>query len=160
MKFGILLALYYVLVLTPAGDRLLYAHLCNNAWLAAGILNWFGQDCTVSEISIRTAHFAITVRRGCDALEPWWFFSAALLAYPAPFARKAAGLVVGGVILQGLNVVRIVTLYFIGVRWPRFFGPAHGEIWPAIFMLAALILWLGWLNWSKRATPRTSHVTP
>ena len=157
LKFGGLMALYYVVVLTPFCDGLLYAYLGVNAWLANGILNWLGQDSRVSEITIRSARFAITVRRGCDAIEPSWFFCAALLSFPAPLARKVIGIVAGAVMLQVLNLVRIVSLYFIGIHYPKFFSPAHVEIWPVVFILVALLLWLGWINWSRRAVQPALH---
>ena len=88
LGFGALMGLFYILILTPLFDHLLYSYLGANAWLANGILNLLGQDSHVSDITIRTARYAITVRRGCDAIEPSWFFCAALLAFPAPFTRK------------------------------------------------------------------------
>ena len=155
--FGVLMGLFYILILTPFFNRLLYSYLGANAWLASGILNLLGQDSHVSEITVHTVRFAITVRRGCDAIEPSWFFCAALLAFPAPFSRKIMGIVVGAVLLQGLNLVRIVSLYFIGVHRPQFFNTAHVEIWPAIFILVAISLWIAWISWTRRPVPTVSH---
>jgi exosortase H (IPTLxxWG-CTERM-specific) len=152
LKFAGLMGLYYVLVLTPVCDRLLYEYLRASAWLANGILNWLGQDSHVSEVTIRSARFAISVRRGCDAVEPSWFFCAALLAFPAPSTRKFWGIVAGVAVLQVMNLARIVSLYFIGFKYPGAFGPIHLEVWPVVFILVAISLWLSWIKWS-RPTP-------
>lgn len=157
LRFTGLTMLFYALVLTPFCDRLLYAYLTANAGIANGILNWLGQDSHVSEITIRSARFAISVRRGCDAIEPSWFFCAALISFPAPFGRKLLGVVAGAVLLQSLNLVRIVSLYFIGLHCPDFFAPAHLEIWPATFMVIAIVLWIKWINWTRRATQQEVH---
>jgi exosortase H (IPTLxxWG-CTERM-specific) len=157
LKFGMLMGAYYLLVLTPFCDAWLYSYLRANAWLASGMLNLLGQDSHLSEITIRSAHFAITVRRGCDAIEPSWFFCAALLAFPAPWRRKLAGIVAGTLALQALNLLRIVSLYFIGLHYPAGFGPAHVEIWPVLFILAAISLWVGWIGWTKPPPESTPH---
>ena len=159
LKLSFLMALYYVLVLTPFCERMLYAYLGANASLANGILHWFGEDSQVAETTIRSSHYAITVRRGCDAIEPSWFFCAAILSFPVPVARKLPGIVAGAVLLQALNLVRIVSLYFIGIYYPKFFGTAHLEIWPMMFILAALLLWIGWIQWARRAPRPASHGT-
>ncbi len=157
LKFGALMVLFYVLILAPVFDRLLYSYLEANAWLANVLLNWFGQASHVSEITIRSARFAITVRRGCDAVEPSWFFCAALLAFPAPWSRKVAGMLAGALLLQALNLLRIVSLYFIGLYYPRFFNTAHVEIWPVVFIMVAIALWVGWMSWSRRIASPSVH---
>ncbi len=144
------MALYYLLILTPFCDRLLYAYLGLNARMAHSILNWFGQDTHVSELTIRSARFAIAVRRGCDAIEPSWFFCAALLSFPASSRQKAVGILAGTALFQALNLIRIVSLYFVGIFYPKFFGTAHVEVWPAVFILVAILLWLGWIRWAQR----------
>ena len=120
-------------------------------------MNWLGQTTQVSDITIRSAQYAITVRRGCDAVEPSCFFCAALLAFPAPWVRKVLGILAGAVLLQALNLLRIVSLYFIGLHYPRFFNPAHVEIWPALFILVAIALWGGWIGWTRQPAQSTPH---
>jgi len=159
LKFGALMATYYVLVLTPVCDQMFYVYLRANAWLANGILNWLGQDSHVSEITISSVRFAITVRRGCDAIEPSWFFCAALISYPAPLLRKVLGVLAGALLLQALNLVRIVSLYFIGFHYPAFFGAAHVEIWPVVFIIVAVLLWVGWIGWTRQQDRSAQHAT-
>lgn len=157
LMFGVLMVLFYTLILTPFFDRLLYTYLGANAWLANGMLNVLGQATHVSDITIRSARFAITVRRGCDAIEPSWFFCAALLSFPAPWPRKVVGILIGAVLLQLLNLLRIVSLYFIGLHYPPLFNTAHVEIWPAVFIIVAIALWIGWITWSRRAVKPAPH---
>jgi len=97
-------------------------------------------------------HFAIVIRRGCDAVEPAWFFCAAIIAFPVAFKRKILGMLVGVSLLLALNLVRIVSLYFIGWRIPALFSAAHLELWPVLFILSALVMWIGWIRWTRRAS--------
>ena len=151
------MGLFYILILTPIFDQWLYAYLGANARVANGILNLMGQDTHVSEITIRAARYAITVRRGCDAIEPSWFFCAALLAFPARLGRKVLGILMGAILLQILNLVRIVSLFYVGLYHPIFFDAAHVEIWPAVFIVVTISFWIGWISWMGRSVPTASH---
>jgi exosortase H (IPTLxxWG-CTERM-specific) len=151
LTFGILMALYYVVALLPWTDTTLFpAYLKENAKISNTILHWFGQASAVTGSTIRSPQFAITIKRGCDALEPSWLFCAAVLAFPAPWRRRLIGMVVGVLAILTLNLVRIVSLYFFGIHLPGSFETMHLEIWPVVFILAALLLWLGWISWSRR----------
>ena len=156
LKFVGLIALLYALLATSFFDRALYSYLEANAWLANGILHAMGQDTHLSEITITSSRFAMTIRRGCDAVEPTWIFCAALVAFPAPWRHKIAGMLVGILVLQLLNLVRIVTLYWIGVHWPVFFNSAHLEIWPVLFILTSILLFV---LWRTAPAARKSHVS-
>jgi exosortase family protein XrtM len=150
LKFGVFMALYYVISLVPFFDRLLYAYLSATASFSSAILNLFGQDTHASEIAIRSAHYDINVRRGCDAVEPAWFFCAAVLSFPSSLLQKLPGIAAGVILILCLNLIRIVSLYFIGLHYPKFFNPVHLEIWPMVFILTALVLWAGWIKWIMR----------
>lgn len=152
--FALLLGGFYALVLLAPVDRLYYEYLRANAWLANAVLCGLGQHTEVSEVTIRAARFAVSVRRGCDAVEPAWFFCAAVLAFPAPWRRKPAALIAGATAILALNIVRIVSLFVIGSRWPAAFGPVHLEIWPVVFIALALVLWIRWIRSTLR---RDSH---
>lgn len=158
LKFGLLMALYYGVILIPFFDRLLFGYLGESAQVGASILNLLGNHVQVAETSIRSAEFSITVRRGCDGIEPFWFFCAGVLAAPASWSRKIPGIMVGAVLILSLNLVRIVSLFLIGLHSPGLFSTAHLEIWPAIFIILGIALWVGWISWAKQPRRLTGHV--
>jgi exosortase H (IPTLxxWG-CTERM-specific) len=157
--FGVLLGSFYAGVLLPWCDRAFYRYLQANAWLANGMLQVLGQETRLDGVTIRSVHFAMSVRRGCDGLEPAWFFCAAVLAFPCPWNRKTGGLLLGAAALLALNLVRIVSLYFIGCRLPGFYAAAHLEVWPAVFVLVAVALWIVWIKSALATVRANSHVT-
>jgi exosortase/archaeosortase family protein len=157
LKFGILMALYYGFVLLPFFDRLLYRYLCANAWVTNALLNFLGTPSQVSEITIHSAGHWMNVRRGCDALEPAWFFCAAVISFPGPWGQKISGILVGSAAILVLNLVRLASLYLIGLHYPGFFGPAHLEIWPAAFIVLAVFLFIGWTGWAARRANAGTH---
>jgi exosortase H (IPTLxxWG-CTERM-specific) len=150
LTFGVLMALYYIVTLLPWTDGKLFpAYLEANAKLSNVVLHWFGQASVVAGATIRSPQFSITIKRGCDALEPSWLFCAAVFAFPTSWRRRLPGMFVGVLVILILNLVRIVSLYFLGIHLPAFFETMHLEIWPVIFILVALFLWLGWISWAK-----------
>ena len=98
--------------------------------------------------------FAVTILAGCNGIEAMIVLVAALLAYPAPLKHKLLGLAAGIVAIQALNLVRIVSLFYIG-QWNReVFEWAHLYAWQVLIMLDALIVWLLWLKTLPPSQPR------
>jgi exosortase/archaeosortase family protein len=153
LKFGGLLALLYILLATPFFDRALYGYLEANAWLANVILHGLGQQTHVSEVTIQSPQFNMAIRRGCDAVEPTWLLCAAMISFPASWIHKLWGMAAAIVLLQFMNLVRIVSLYWIGIHVPGLFNSAHMELWPTVFIVAAIAFFVGWKESSHRPKP-------
>ncbi len=147
-KFGALMLLLYGLLALPFAERMLYSYLEVNAWVSNFILNLLWQGTHVTDVTIRSPEFAIAIRRGCDAIEPTGLLCGAILAFQGSLSRKLVGMVAGTIILQLLNLVRIVSLFLIGSHMPAFFPSAHLEIWPALFIIVAIICFVGWKGWA------------
>ena len=101
--------------------------------------------------------FAVTILAGCNGIEAMIILAAALLAYPAPLKHKVLGLAAGIAAIQVLNLVRIVSLFYIG-QWNRdVFEWAHLYAWQVLIMLDALVVWLLWLKTLPRAPSRPAE---
>src|SRR5262249_56709982 len=88
---------------------------------------------------------------GCNGVEATIVLVAAMLAFPAPWKHKLVGLAAGIVAVQGLNVIRVISLFYLG-QWNRdVFEWAHLYVWQALIMLDVLIVWLVWV----RTLPKT-----
>ncbi len=99
----------------------------------------------------------LSVLNGCEGTESILLFAAAVLAFPAPWRKKPAGLLLGLVWVFLLNQVRIVSLFFILRHRPQWFEAMHGTIAPIFIILAGSIVFSLWLNW---AGMRDAHVQP
>ena len=85
-------------------------------------------------------------------------FFEAVLAFPARVKAKRWGIAIGVPALTLLNLVRIVSLYVIGVHFHSLFEAAHLGVWQTVFILATIVLWF---VWALRATrPSTTHAPP
>jgi exosortase H (IPTLxxWG-CTERM-specific) len=90
--------------------------------------------------------FAVTILAGCNGLEAMFVLIAAVLAYPAPWRNRLIGLVAGLSTIAVANLVRIVSLFYLGQWNATAFEWAHLYVWQALIMLDALIVWLVWLR--------------
>ena len=95
--------------------------------------------------------FAVSIESGCNGVEASIVLVAAVLAFPAPWRNRVIGLIAGIVAVQGLNIVRVISLFYIGQWNLRAFEWAHLYVWQALIMLDVLIVWLVWV----RTLPRT-----
>jgi exosortase H (IPTLxxWG-CTERM-specific) len=102
----------------------------------------------------------IAIEAGCNAVEACIMLAAAMFAYPASLRSKITGLVMGCLAIQALNLVRIVSLFYL-VQWSaRAFEFAHLYLWQALIMLDVLLAWLLWLRWVTRGQFRAGTAIP
>ena len=97
--------------------------------------------------------FAVSIEAGCNGVEATIVLLAAVLAFPAPWKNKLVGLAAGIVAVQGLNVVRVISLFYLGQWNYQVFEWAHLYVWQALIMLDVLIVWLIWV----RTLPRSAR---
>lgn len=101
-------------------------------------------------------NFGIAIEAGCNGVEAGIVLVAAMLAFPSKWIHKLIGISMGLLTIQILNIVRIITLFYLG-QWDKtIFEWAHLYIWQALIMLDVLLVMLLWLRWifrQKRATP-------
>src|SRR4249919_3881044 len=93
-----------------------------------------------------TNGFAVSIEAGCNGVEATIVLVAAILAFPAPWKRRLIGLAIGIVAVQGLNIVRVISLFYLGQWDLRVFEWAHLYVWQALIMLDVLVVWLVWVR--------------
>jgi len=157
-KFVAFTAVFCAATFFPFYGRFLDAYICLNARLGSTFLNWIGEQSHVCESTIWSEAFSVTILRTCAALEYSWFICAAILATPISLPRKVPGILAGCTVLPALNLLRAVSLYFIGVHFPRAFPFAHEEVWGLILVMATIgVLILG-LSWGVRNSKIATNV--
>ena len=90
--------------------------------------------------------FAVSIEAGCNGVEATIVLIAAILAFPASWPRKLAGLAAGIAAVQGLNVVRVISLFYLGQWSFQVFEWAHLYLWQALIMLDVLVVLLIWVR--------------
>ena len=90
--------------------------------------------------------FGVSIEAGCNGVEAALILIAAMLAYPAPWRHRVLGMVAGLAAVQALNIVRVISLFYVGQWSPRAFEWSHLYLWQALIMLDVLIVWLVWIR--------------
>jgi exosortase H (IPTLxxWG-CTERM-specific) len=106
--------------------------------------------------------FAVSIEAGCNGVEAGIVLTAAMLAFPATWTERLVGFAIGNLTVQALNLLRIVTLFYIGQWNQTWFEWAHLYIWQALIMLDVLAVFLLWLRWigKRRPTPPAAAQAP
>jgi exosortase H (IPTLxxWG-CTERM-specific) len=114
-------------------------------------LNLLGQEVTRTGTVLRGPRFAVSIHNGCNGVEAMVIFLAAVLAFPAAWPARLGGLALGIVVIQLVNLVRVVALYLTGVYLPTLFDASHTVVWQTLVILSAVLLWM---FWASRFAPR------
>ena len=97
-----------------------------------------------------SSDFAISIERGCNGVEAIIILVSAMLAFPAPWKHRLIGIGLGFVAIQALNLVRIISLFYLG-QWNQvWFEWFHLYLWQALIVLDALVAFLVWLRYLPR----------
>ena len=116
----------------------------STAQITAVILSVLGEVVHVDGVTIYSTVLNLEIVPECIAITPTMVFASAVIAFPATMSDKLKGLVIGTVLLYGINLVRVVTLFYIGVYAPTHLEFAHLVVWQAAIMLAAIGIWIHW----------------
>ncbi len=128
-----------------------YAHAVSVVLRLLGTANASVANTVVGEEVIR-------VTRECDAFQCKAAFLAATLAYPTSWRRRLWILLIGLAALAALNILRIVTLYYVKLGWPSMFDLMHYQIGQWLLIAATILLFVICV---KDARPhRTAVVDP
>ena len=135
----------------PVNDGLVEPFTAGVARASGVALRLVGEDIVRTGTVLRSPSFAVNIRNGCNGVEAMVILLAAIVAYPAPWRARAIGLALGIVVIQLVNLVRVVALFLTGAYMPRFFDSSHTVVWQTLVILAAVLIWI---LWARRVTPR------
>lgn len=114
------------------------------AQLTRAILGLAGVQATVAGKVVGTPAFSVAIQNNCNAIYEIALFVAAVLAFPATWRERAWGALVGSIALYVVNLIRVLSLIYIGGHFPRYFDASHIYVWQSFFIVFALGLWLYW----------------
>lgn len=114
------------------------------AQITGALLNVLGHSVLVHGNTVGTEAFGISVVTACTGIFMTGLYVLAVIAYSCGWLSKLLGVLVGvgGIFL--LNVVRLVTLYYVGIHLPQLFDVAHQLVWQSLMIVFVVLLWLLW----------------
>jgi exosortase/archaeosortase family protein len=146
---GCLFAIYaFPFELFGAHQDWLIGYLAGYARLAGAVLKLLEPGVCVDGIYIH-GRYPLQIVRNCDAAEINILFVSAMMAFPRPLRRKAIALGLGLLVLVAANVLRICSLYYVGVWAPTWFRAAHEEVWPLLLVGLAVGVYLACVRYME-----------
>jgi exosortase H (IPTLxxWG-CTERM-specific) len=151
--FCVVLGALFALELSQPGQAVVQPWTALVAKTGAGVIREFDGSAMSSGnvLSDPKSGFAVSIEAGCNGVEAMLVLLAAMLAFPSSWRLKIAGIVIGVIAVQVLNLARIVSLFYIGQWNYAVFEWAHLYLWQALIMLDVLIVWLAWMRWVRRS---------
>ena len=142
--FAILVGAYLLIAWNPVNDHVIVPFTEAVAATSGALLNAIGQQVAVSGTMVTSPRFGVNINNGCNGIEAMLILLAAIVAFPATMRARITGLLLGALIVQVLNAIRIVTLYLLGAYHRRLFDLFHTAVWQIAVILAAIGFFLAW----------------
>lgn len=149
--FVVLIAVFFsLLTYSPIVERVdigeMLAQL--SAWLSwlflKGVGAVVGFPVVLEGRNIGSTGFAVEVSPACSGAVPSMIYLAAVFAYPTTLRSKLIGAVMGVAIIHGVNLIRVVTLFLIGLFANQYFHDTHVYVAQALVVCIAVATWLFW----------------
>jgi exosortase H (IPTLxxWG-CTERM-specific) len=117
-----------------------------------------GQAAAQSDVLRNPASgFSIRVMDTCNASNVTVLLWAAILAFPAPWTAKCKGLATGTAAIHAVNLLRIVSLFYLGQVSQEWFEIAHLYVWESLIMLFTLVIFWLWVQHTYRSAAGTGN---
>lgn len=143
-------AVTILLALFPSIEHTMVAGTVASVAVTLGIL---GLDPAVSGTTVTVGSAGLRIIPECTPLMPFLLLAIALLAWPAPWRWRLAGLGAGAVVLWAFNVLRMLGLLATLVRWPGAFKFVHVYLWQTATLLVVSALFMLWLRHAPGRRP-------
>jgi exosortase H (IPTLxxWG-CTERM-specific) len=116
------------------------------AFTSGLVINLFGGTSSVNGTNLSTSQFSINVVDGCNGLYATAILISGVIAYPSKIIHKLLGVFIGFIAIFALNLVRVISLLYLGQYYPDVFKEAHIFVWQPIIILWAIFIWYIWWN--------------
>lgn len=147
--FTLILLALFTLQLMPLGQRWVVVPFTEfiaafSAWLVQLMdANVYASGKVLQDMQ---SGFAVSIEAGCNGVEATIVLVSAILAFPSPWHIKLIGIMAGFLAIQAINLLRIISLFYLGQWNQTAFEWAHLYIWQSLITLDVLIVFLIWLR--------------
>lgn len=145
LEFSVLDDFYHYLGIFLATCVVVVIHLFDSSVIVTGAI-----------LSQPNSGFSIEVNTECEAIEFTWLYCAAILAWNAMWKYKLLWILFGIVFIQILNIIRLISLIYLGRWYPDYFVMIHENFYPMFFAMMIIILFLNWILFINLHPQRTT----
>lgn len=153
LRFGslfllLLLILFGIGMTNTVYDAVVLPFTSAIASLSATILTSFDADVSAISNVLKSnrSGFSVTIESGCNGVEATLILCAAVLAFPAKKMQKLIAIIGGFITIQIFNMLRIISLFYLGQWNMDVFELAHLYLWPSLIVVDVLVVFFVWLR--------------
>lgn len=162
LRFTVIMTLYSGAVFLAYRDEILGPVLTpltpGTTGILVMLLHGIGIDVVRhGTILVHSGGFAARIVYGCTGVLPVIMFIGCVVAYSRRWPDIVAGMVFGVPLLWMINMLRLVSLFYLGVYHPQMFALAHEVVWQGILAMTFIALWLSWICWSEKRVTQLQH---
>ncbi|MGH9442610.1 MAG: exosortase H [Thermoanaerobaculia bacterium] len=139
-----LVVFYFAVAVRPVNDHVVVPFTGFVARVSGSLLRALGEPAVVSGTVVASGKFSVNIENGCNGLETALLLAAAVLAFPATWRQRAAGFFLGFFAIEVVNLLRVASLFWIGVHRPEWFGSAHTLVWQTVVVLFGVGFFVAW----------------
>lgn len=142
-----------------AYDNIVLPFTSGVAAVSAKILTAFDADVVSYSNVLRSnsTGFAVSIESGCNGVEAMIILIAAVVAFPSTFLQKIMAIVGGFIAIQTFNLMRIISLYYLGQWDMEIFDWAHLYLWPTLIIVDVLLVFFVWLQLINKANAKVQN---
>jgi exosortase/archaeosortase family protein len=149
--FVALIALFFTLLTyNPIVKRVDIAAMLAqlSAWLSWLLLRGLGLvvgfPVRINGTNLASGSFVVDVSPACSGAVPSIIYLAAVFAFPTSVRAKMIGAGLGVGVIHGVNLLRVVTLFIVGLFFNQYFHETHVYVAQALVVAIAVATWLFW----------------
>ena len=152
---GVLGALFSIEMLKPVQEAVIQPFTGVLASISTALILPFDDTVVAQGRILRdaTTGFAVSIEAGCNGVEAAIVLIAGIVAFAATVQHKIIAIVAGFLFVQALNIVRIISLFYLGQWNYTVFEWFHLYLWPVLIMLDVLIVFAIYLQWLGKQHP-------
>jgi len=118
-------------------------------YMTSKLLAVIGVASTIDGSIIHLKSISLDVAFGCNGLEAVMIYAVAVLTFPASWRNRIIGIIAGFVVIQVLNLIRIVALAYAGAYHKELFDLIHVYVAQGVMIAVALgtfVIYLTYLS--------------
>jgi exosortase H (IPTLxxWG-CTERM-specific) len=156
--FCVCLLVGFILLFTPFTQPAVNGFSHGVVVIAAWLIRLFGGHAEAHADLMQNPYspFGIRMANGCNGINVTVILWAAVIAFPASWKQKAKGLLAGTLAIHCVNLVRFISLYYLGQYNERWFEFAHMYLWESLMMLDTMVVFWTWAYFVRKPGP-TAH---
>ena len=157
---SVLAVLFAIEMLNPVQEAVIHPFTAVLADVSTAVILPFDDTVIAQGRILRdaTTGFAVSIEAGCNGVEAAIVLIAGIVAFPASIQHRVIAILAGFLFVQALNIVRIISLFYLGQWNYTVFEWFHLYLWPVLIMLDVLVVFAIYLQWLGKRHPelRTS----